>query len=46
MDPAHPLNSYLDVERLGFVSVALLLLAEWGPDLGLAPCLGFGLIYA
>ena len=46
MDPAHPLNSYLNVEGLGLVLVALFLLAEWGLDLGLVPCPGFGLIHA
>ena len=38
------LNSYLDVEGLALVLVALFLLAEW--DLGLVPCPEFGLIYA
>ena len=48
MDPAWLLapGSYLYVEGLGLVLVALILLAEWGLDLGLAPCPGFGLIYA
>ena len=43
MAPYWLLNSYLDVDGLVLV---LLLLAEWGLDLGLAPCPGFGLIYA
>ena len=43
--PAWSLSSCLDVEGLGLDVVALFL-AEWGLDLGLAPCPGCGLIYA
>ena len=45
MAPYWLLNSYLEVEGLVLVLVALCL-AEWGLDLGLAPCPGFGLIDA
>ena len=41
MAPYWLLNSYLDVEERG-----LDLVAEWGLDLGPAPCPEFGLIYA
>ena len=46
MAPYWLLNSYLDVDGLVLVLMALLLLAEWGLDLDLAPYPGYGLIYA